>query len=141
MNKSNQDARAKAADALDAAIWISQVWPKQRFSKWIMRNLLFPRTALSHFEKSMQTLLSLPTDERDALLKKIRNPDDNTAYTKDQYIAAIDAEAVRRGYMPQGHSLTSLSGPEPWLQAWHENPSLTPQEQVDAEIQAAYETL
>lgn len=61
--------------------------------------------------------------------------------TEQQYLDAIDAEAVRVGYMPKGESLISQAGPEPWLEAWREDPDLTPEEQVEAEIQAARESL
>lgn len=58
-----------------------------------------------------------------------------------QYIEAIDAEAVRVGYCEPGESLVAMTGPEPWLEAWREDPTLTPAEQVEAEIQAARESM
>tara|TARA_Y100000815_G_scaffold171479_1_gene155826 strand:+ start:1924 stop:2121 length:198 start_codon:yes stop_codon:yes gene_type:complete len=64
-----------------------------------------------------------------------------TIQTEQQYLDAIDAEAVKAGYMPKGESLISTTGPEPWLEAWREDPTLTPEEQVEAEIQAARESL
>lgn len=57
--------------------------------------------------------------------------------TDQQYLDAIDAEAVRRGYMPVGESLVENTGPEPWLEAWRDDPTLTPEEQVAEEISAA----
>ena len=61
--------------------------------------------------------------------------------TEQQYLDAIDAEAVRVGYMPQGESLVGITGPEPWLEAWREDPTLTAEEQVEAEVQAARESI
>jgi len=61
---------------------------------------------------------------------------------KDQeYIDTINAESLRRGYTDKDSPLTGWTGPEPWLAAWHEDPTLTPEEQVEAEIQHAMETL
>lgn len=57
--------------------------------------------------------------------------------TEQQYLDAIDAEAVRVGYMPEGESLVSSTGPEPWLEAWRDDPTLTAEEQVENEIDAA----
>ena len=58
-----------------------------------------------------------------------------------KYIAKINAESLRRGYTEADSPLTGWTGPEPWLEAWREDPTLTPKEQVDAEIQCAMETL
>lgn len=57
--------------------------------------------------------------------------------TDQEYLDAIDAEAIRRGYMPEGDSLTAATGPECWLDARREDPTLTPEEQVAEEISAA----
>jgi len=57
--------------------------------------------------------------------------------TEQEYLDAIDREAIRRGYMPKGHSLITATGPECWLMAWREDPTLTPEEQVAEEIAAA----
>ena len=57
--------------------------------------------------------------------------------TDDQYLEAIDAEAVRRGYMPKGRSLVAETGPECWLEASRDDPSLTPEDQVAEEISIA----
>lgn len=57
--------------------------------------------------------------------------------TDQEYLDAIDKEAVRRGYMPEGESLIAATGAEPWLEAWHDDPSLTPEEQVSEEIMFA----
>ena len=57
--------------------------------------------------------------------------------TDEDYLKAIDAEAIRRKYMPEGESLVAMSGPEPWLDAWREDPTLTPEDQVAEEISAA----
>jgi hypothetical protein len=54
--------------------------------------------------------------------------------TDQEYLDAIDAEAIRRGYMPDGDSLVSTTGPECWLEAWRADPLLTPEDQVDEEI-------
>ncbi len=56
------------------------------------------------------------------------------------YLAAIDAEAVRTGYMPEGESLVAATGPETWLEPWRENPALTPEQQVATEISYAAES-
>lgn len=61
--------------------------------------------------------------------------------TDDEYLAAIDAEAIRRGYMPEGHSLVAATGPECWLMAWREDPTLTPEEQVAEEIHCAAQSV
>lgn len=61
--------------------------------------------------------------------------------TDDEYLAAIDAEALRRGYIEPGDSLVAEIGQEPWLEAWRDDPTLTPEEQVEAEIQAARDSL
>ena len=53
------------------------------------------------------------------------------------YLAAVDAEAVRTGYMPGAESLVAATGPECWLEAWRENPALTPEEQVAEETHHA----
>ncbi len=57
--------------------------------------------------------------------------------TDQEYLDAIDAEAVRRKYMPEGESLVEQTGPEPWLEAWRDDPTLTPAEQVAEEISCA----
>ena len=61
--------------------------------------------------------------------------------TDQEYLDAIDAEAVRRGYMPYGDSLVAATGPECWLEARRDDPTLTPEEQVCEEILAAMESL
>jgi hypothetical protein len=61
--------------------------------------------------------------------------------TDQEYIDAINAESLRRGYTDVDSPLTEWTGPEPWLEAWYEDPKLTPAEQVEAEIQYAMETL
>ena len=50
--------------------------------------------------------------------------------TDKEYLEAIDAEAVRRGYVSKGESLVGLTSENPWLEAWRHDPSLTPEEQV-----------
>ena len=57
--------------------------------------------------------------------------------TDAEYLDEIDAEAVRRKYMPDGDSLVAATGKEPWLDAWRDDPTLTPAEQVSEEISAA----
>lgn len=57
------------------------------------------------------------------------------------YLDKIDAEAIRRGYMPPRDSLVAATGTDAWLEAWRFDPSLTPEQQVDNEILAAEETL
>lgn len=54
--------------------------------------------------------------------------------TDEVYLAEIDAESVRRGYTPEGYSLVTETGAEPWLDAWHDDPTLTAREQVANEI-------
>jgi hypothetical protein len=61
--------------------------------------------------------------------------------TDQEYIDAINAESLRRGYTEKYSPLTEWTGPEPWLEAWREDPTLTPAEQVEAEMQYATETL
>lgn len=61
--------------------------------------------------------------------------------TEDEYLDAIDAEAIRRGYMPEGDSLVAATGRDCWLDAWRDDPTLTPQEQVDEEIACAAESI
>lgn len=60
--------------------------------------------------------------------------------TEQEYIDAINVESIRRGYTDKDSPLTDCTGPEPWLEAWREDPSLTPAEQVDAEIACAIES-
>jgi len=57
--------------------------------------------------------------------------------TEQEYINAINVESIRRGYTDKDSPLTDWTGPEPWLEAWREDPSLTPAEQVEAEISCA----
>lgn len=57
--------------------------------------------------------------------------------TDREYLDAIDAEAIRRGYMPKGDSLVAATGEECWLDAWRDDQTLTPEEQVAEEIAAA----
>jgi hypothetical protein len=61
--------------------------------------------------------------------------------TDQEYIDAINAESLRRGYTEKDSPLTGWTGPDPWLEAWREDPTLTPAEQVEAEMQYAAETL
>lgn len=60
--------------------------------------------------------------------------------TDAQYISEINAESLRQGYTDKSLSLTGLTGDGPWLEAWRDDPTLTPAEQVEAEIQCAIET-
>jgi len=57
----------------------------------------------------------------------------------EEYIAAINAESERRKYTTPDFPLTAWTGPEVWLQAWRDDPTLTPAEQVANEIQYAWE--
>jgi len=61
--------------------------------------------------------------------------------TDKEYLEAIDKEALRRGYMENGESLTSATGEEPWLEAWHDDPTLTAEDQVSEEIHYAMKSL
>ena len=61
--------------------------------------------------------------------------------TNEEYLAAIDAEAIRRGYMPEGDSLVAATGAECWLDAWRDDPTLTPEEQVAEEIHCAAQSI
>lgn len=61
--------------------------------------------------------------------------------TDEEYLEAIDREAIRRGYIHAGESLVGVTGPEPWLEAWRDDPTLTPEEQVVKEIMAAAESV
>jgi hypothetical protein len=61
--------------------------------------------------------------------------------TEDEYLAAIDAEAIRRGYMPAGESLVTATGPDSWLDAWRDDPTLTPEGQVSEEILCAAQSI
>lgn len=58
---------------------------------------------------------------------------------EQEYLYAIDAEAVRLGYMPFGDSIVAATGPECWLEAWRNDPTLTPEDQVTEEIFVAME--
>ena len=61
--------------------------------------------------------------------------------TDQEYLAAIDAEALRRDYISDGESLVAQTGSAPWLEAWQDDPTLTPEEQVSEEIIAAQQML
>ena len=62
--------------------------------------------------------------------------------TDEEYTSEIDAEAIRQKYMKPGTSLVALSGGAgPWLEAWREDPTLTPAEQVEAEIISAMDSM
>ncbi len=63
------------------------------------------------------------------------------AWVEQEYLDAIDAEAIKRGYIAEGESLVSETGPNCWLGEWFHDPTLTPEEQVADEIQAAAESL
>ena len=54
--------------------------------------------------------------------------------TDQEYIDSINAESIRRGWTNFNESLTASAGDEVWLAAWREDPTLTPEEQVQNEI-------
>lgn len=63
------------------------------------------------------------------------------AWVEAEYLDAIDAEAIRGEYIAEGESLTSETGADCWLDSWAQDPTVTPEEQVAEEIQAAAESL
>lgn len=72
------------------------------------------------------------------VLPKVKNNNDpyHLSDEEQKYLDAIDDEAMRVGYT-DGESLTASTGPEPWLEAWRQDPTLTAEEQVAEEINAA----
>jgi hypothetical protein len=63
LNKTEEgriEADRKAAEVIEAATWLHNVWPQGRFCRWLLREFVFPNAARQNFEETLHSFLALP---------------------------------------------------------------------------------